>query len=383
MHIHPLTLTRRCLSTLRKNALTGNWTIFAEGRNQRPKQTASTTKTCQADHPNHLDTCPFCTGNEADTPPELLRIEDTSTTTTAATTPPWLLRVIPNAFPAVTPPTPEWQTTWARTGDPSIHKQGNVNEVRDAIGFHEVVVESPEHNKVLATQSVQYVQNIVTAWRTRGQALIHREPALESILYFKNNGPVAGASLIHPHSQIVALPLVPRDMEGRHRAHLDYWQQHGVSVWEASLEEERETREKCPNDHRIIDENEHFISFVPFAAISPYHVYVVPKYSRAAHFEEASDVEMASLAEILSLTLKRQHWLLNEPDYNLILRSAPLRKRGIQQAFDADVFTRWHVVITPRLGAGAMAGFELGSGMFSNGNKPEQDAKDLRSVILE
>ena len=91
---------------------------------------------------------------------------------------------------------------------------------------------------------------------------------------------------------------------------------------------------------------------------------------------------MDALADILSTSLQRQHLLLDEPDYNLILRSAPLRKRGIQSAFDADVFTRWHVVLTPRLGAGAMAGFELGSGMFSNGNKPEQDAMDLRQVVL-
>ena len=367
-------LSKRYASTLRKNVLTGNWTIFASGRSNRPKQTASSKKTCQADHPSHLTTCPFCTGNESKTPPELLRINDTSTGD-------WSLRVIPNAFPAVTTPTPEWQQQWQEQGDSSIKITGKVNEIRDAIGFHEVVVETPKHNNILAEQDTAYMQRIVLAWRTRGRALIKSEPSLESILYFKNNGSVAGASLIHPHSQIVALPLVPRDMEGRHRAHLEYWRDNGKSVWDASLEEELQTRTEHPNDHRIIDENDLFLSFVPFAAISPYHVYVVPKFQKA-HFEETDDLELDALSDILSKTLKRQHVLLDEPDYNLILRSAPLRKRGIQSAFDADVFTRWHVVITPRLGAGAMAGFELGSGMFSNGNRPESDAQDLREVVL-
>jgi len=364
---------RNASSTLRKNVLTGNWTIFAEGRSNRPKQTAGSTKSRQADHPRIVKDCPFCVGNEEKTPPELLKVVDEQGD--------WLLRVIPNAFPAVTTPTSEWQKAWKEYGGDPGRISTLVNESRDAVGFHEVVVETPTHNKILATQSTEYTKRIVSAWRTRGRALVNSEPSLESILYFKNNGSVAGASLIHPHSQIVALPLVPRDMEGRHRAHLDYWQRYGRSVWDASLEEELETREKSPDAHRIVDENDLFLSFVPFAAISPYHVYCVPKFN-GAHFEEASDIQMDALADILSTSLQRQHLLLDEPDYNLILRSAPLRKRGIQSAFDADVFTRWHVVLTPRLGAGAMAGFELGSGMFSNGNKPEQDAMDLRQVVL-
>ena len=250
---------QRSSSTLRRNALTGNWTIFATGRTSRPKQTAGTKKSCQADHPLHVDTCPFCTGNEHKTPPELLRVNDDSRGEE------WSLRVIPNAFPAVSAPSPEWQEEWRRSNEKkksSTSYTGKVNEEREAIGFHEVVVETPVHNLVLAEQDPEYMKRILLAWRTRGRALYDNEPSLQSILYFKNNGSVAGASLIHPHSQIVGLPLVPRDAAGRQRAHLEYYERYGRSVWEASLEEELSQREMFPDHHRIVDQNEHFIAFV-------------------------------------------------------------------------------------------------------------------------
>ena len=248
---------QRSSSTLRRNALTGNWTIFATGRTSRPKQTASTKKSSQADHPPHVDTCPFCTGKEHKTPPELLRVNDSKGE--------WSLRVIPNAFPAVSAPSPEWQEEWRRSNEKkksSTSYTGKVNEEREAIGFHEVVVETPVHNLVLAEQDPEYMKRILLAWRTRGRALYDNEPSLQSILYFKNNGSVAGASLIHPHSQIVGLPLVPRDAAGRQRAHLEYYERYGRSVWETSLEEELTQREMFPDHHRIVDQNEHFIAFV-------------------------------------------------------------------------------------------------------------------------
>ena len=361
-------------STLRKNALTGNWTIFASGRSNRPKQTASSVKSCQADHPDHVESCPFCQGNEMKTPPELLRISGSEDHD-------WKLRVIPNAFPAVQPPSQTWKDLWE--ANPTSHRFNSaINQERDAIGFHEVVVETPIHNLVLATQPKSYVKRILHAWRERGRKLCESEPSLESILYFKNNGSVAGASLVHPHSQIVGLPLVGRDATIRRESNLSYYENHGRSVWDVAIEEELKMRDENPLHHRIVDENQLFISFVPFAAISPFHVYIASKFD-GAHFEEASDAHIDQLAEILSLALKRQHVVLGEPDYNLILRTSPLRGRSTQSAYDADRFTRWHLVLTPRLGAGAMAGFELGSGMFSNSNQPEQDAHDLRTANIE
>lgn len=292
---------------------------------------------------------------------------------------PWSLRVVRNAFPAVAIPERSQLI-------PSIAQQqsllGKANVEMEAVGFHEVVIESPQHNACTALQPATSITNILTAWRARGRALRDSDSALQHILYFKNNGTVAGASLVHPHSQIVGLPIVARDAQARQQANLDWFEQYGKSVFAQQVEEEMQARDLALTSggmHRVVEQNDHFISFVPFAAISPFHLYIVP-LENTAHFEEASDEIIESCGQILSRSLRRHHYALDEPDWNMVLRSAPLRGRHNQRALDADHFFRWHLVITPRLSAGAMAGFELGSGMFSNGNAPEEDAAILRQV---
>ena len=122
---------------------------------------------------------------------------------------------------------------------------------------------------------------------------------------------------------------------------------------------------------------------MPFAAVSPFHLSIVPIADGTAHFEDADDSMLALCGDILSRCLRRQHYALGEPNWNMVLRSAPLQGRFTQRAFDANHFSRWHIALTPRLSAGAMAGFEIGSGMFTNGNYPESDAAILRDVDEE
>jgi UDPglucose--hexose-1-phosphate uridylyltransferase len=129
------------------------------------------------------------------------------------------------------------------------------------------------------------------------------------------------------------------------------------------------------------------VAFAPFASAAPFTVMVVTLPSEvsagAAHFERADEAQLRSFARILARTLRRLHRALDEPDYNLVLRSAPLIGRGKQAALNAPAYFRWHAIITPRLGAGAMAGFEFGSGIHSNGNWPEDDAALLRAADPE
>jgi UDPglucose--hexose-1-phosphate uridylyltransferase len=169
-----------------------------------------------------------------------------------------------------------------------------------ATGFHEVVIESPQHNAVTALQPPAAIKRILYAWRTRGRALQDQQSSLQHILYFKNNGSVAGASLVHPHSQIVGLPIVPREPQIKHAANLEWFTSTGVSVFQRQVEEEmaaRDAHEAALSSsssssslvgHRIVEQNDAFIAYVPFAAISPFHLYIVP-LSDSAHFEEASD----------------------------------------------------------------------------------------------
>ena len=372
------------MSTLRKNSITGNIVIFASGRRGRPRQTTDTRSVVKsADHPSHVPECPFCSGNESKTPPTLFEIlrtpEEMGSEADVESAPspphaPWSLRVVQNAFPAVALP------DGSGLGE-SITKQqtsGRANVEMDAVGFHEVVIESPKHNDCIALQSSKKITDILRAWRARGQALRDSEKSLQHILYFKNNGTVAGASLVHPHSQIVGLPIVARDAAVRQQANFKWFTEHKKSVFQQVVDEEMALRDTS-SVHRIVEQNDHFISFVPFAAISPFHLYIMP-LANVAHFEEASDQMIEACGQILSRSLRRHHYTLDEPDWNMVLRSAPLRGRHNQKALDADHFYRWHIVVTPRLSAGAMAGFELGSGMFSNGNAPEEDAAMLRGV---
>eukprot|EP00471_Norrisiella_sphaerica_P009886 CAMPEP_0184502750 /NCGR_PEP_ID=MMETSP0113_2-20130426/51144_1 /TAXON_ID=91329 /ORGANISM="Norrisiella sphaerica, Strain BC52" /LENGTH=185 /DNA_ID=CAMNT_0026892067 /DNA_START=206 /DNA_END=763 /DNA_ORIENTATION=- len=131
---------------------------------------------------------------------------------------------------------------------------------------------------------------------------------------------------------------------------------------------------------RLVDVTESFAAFVPFAAISPFYLRIVPRFESAHFHTGLTDELVPQLAMILRRCLQRLHVALDEPDFNLVVRSAPLPDRGTQRAFNSEATFRWHVTIFPRLGAGAMAGFEFGSGIFSNANLPEDDAATLRAV---
>eukprot|EP00041_Stephanoeca_diplocostata_P029511 m.873139 g.873139 ORF g.873139 m.873139 type:complete len:269 (+) comp23572_c1_seq25:776-1582(+) len=249
----------------------------------------------------------------------------------------------------------------------------------DAIGHHEVVIDSPLHN----TYAWEHggTGRMLRAWRDRGLDMHTTDNSLQHILYFKNSGGSAGASLLHPHSQIVGLPIVSLEAQERHANNLAFYRRHHKSVFDVLLDEELTLQQQKDSQHRIIASNSRYVSLVPFAASTPFTVWILPLASHCAHFEESSDEDILACAKILDDALHRLHIKLNEPDYNLVLHTAPLRTGTAQRAFHADAYSRWHIAITPRLGPGAFAGFELGSGIYSNGNLPEFDAADLRAAM--
>eukprot|EP00505_MAST-04D_sp_SCG-Rhode-Island_P005541 Stramenopile-MAST_4_protein_5541 len=157
---------------------------------------------------------------------------------------------------------------------------------------------------------------------------------------------------------------------------MNYFLRKGRSVFDRVIEEELSAGE------RIIERNEEFISFVPFAATSPFNVWIMPLKSRA-NFLAAGTRELDLYAEILSSSLNKLDRVLSEPDMNILLKSAPLHGRHNQAAFNADCYFRWYTTITPRLGAGAMAGFELGSGIFSNEDCQDVDEGGSATFPLE
>ncbi len=402
-------LVRRVLSSsgkgkwtagqLRHNACTGDWVCYATDRTSRPMQTQQlrvTQKTSEG--VPHDPNCPFCLGNEALTGASLLEMGGGVDRDSQFN--PWSLRIVKNKYPALSMPPDDDRTQVVI--DPSALQQKNdlvLDNFADAIGSHEVVIETPHHNVVLALDDVERVERLVRAWRDRGRQLIGgdwegggedgsararspRSQMWRHLLYFKNQGSGGGASIMHPHSQLVALPIVPENVERAQDYALRWYNEHGVGVWRAMVEEELELQATSPESHRIVDSNDDFIALVPFAALSPYSMWILPRFD-AAHYEATSDEHLSSFASLLHRCLRRIHFGLGEPDFNLIIRSAPVANRGRQRAYNASTFYRWHASLFPRMGAGAMAGFEFASGIFSNSHIPEADARSLREVDVD
>lgn len=333
----------------------------ASNRRMRPRQVASHPQRPRLSNlPQHVADCPFCKGNESRTPKATLEYVDKQTGD-------WTLRVVPNAFPAVSSPKPQVHTPAARSVSSAkaesptsiasvmstsvIHEIGNglmyANEV-DAVGYHEVVIESPIHNTYAWKHGG--TMQMLRAWRDRGREMHAMDSSLQHVLYFKNNGGTAGASLLHPHSQIVGLPIVSFEAQERQENNLKFYQHHHKSVFDVMLDDELKLRQQCHTAHRIVASNTRFLSLVPFAASAPFTMWILPLASKCAHFEETSDNDITACANILDDALHRLHLKLNEPDYNLVLHTAPLRNASAQQAFHADAYFRWHIAITLRLG---------------------------------
>ena len=362
-------------SILRFDVMTETWVVFSSGRRNRPQQTDSVlSKIRLSELPRIVADCPFCAGNEHMTPNVLLAKNGT--------------RVVTNKYPAVRPLKPEDKHHHHMTF--LINDGVLLNNQVPAVGFHEVVIESPVHNEHIATSTNHdMARNLMTMFRDRG--LEHRKyDDIEHTVFFKNHGSTAGASLVHPHSQIVSTPVVPVEAQRLQTLALEYFKRHRYNLYERVIEEELAVYDSSERGgSRLVDMTENFIALVPYASAGPYVINILPRF-RASGLESEDGVDSSDFitltndlidecALIVKSCLSRLHVLL-EPDFNLVVQTAPVPKRGSQAALCSSSFFRWHIRITPRLGAGQMAGFELGSGFFSNSNMPEDDADELRSV---
>jgi UDPglucose--hexose-1-phosphate uridylyltransferase len=226
-----------------------------------------------------------------------------------------------------------------------------------------VVVEHPDHNTCMSLMSRPEVEDILKTYRQRSLA-IQKIKDIRSVIIFKNHGPAAGSSQQHPHSQIVATPVVSCAIRNRIEGASKYFDVIGRCMICGMLEHElREGK-------RIVLETEHFVSFVPYASPAPFVMHVVPR-AHSASFEDISDAEIGDMAGILQSTLAKLYRGLDNPDFNFTIRSSPVQEKWNEAA-------HWHLSIIPRLTQ--PAGFELGSGMFINVTIPEESAAFLRQV---
>ncbi|HWQ14698.1 MAG TPA: galactose-1-phosphate uridylyltransferase [Roseiflexaceae bacterium] len=327
---------------IRQNLATREWVIIATERAKRPEQFALPHREHTA-IPPYDDRCPFCPGNE-ELDLERLRLPAEG---------PWQQRVVRNRYPAL-----QEDSDGERQLD-GIHRS------IPGVGYHEVVVESRLHNTNPALETVDEVEGTLRAFQLRSWAYGEDE-RVEQVICFKNHGPTAGTSLLHPHAQIIALPVVPYTVRARAAEARRYFDDHGECVICRMRTDEEASGE------RLVAETQHFSAFVPYAAFSPFHLWIVPR-RHAASFGGTTPEELRDLAALLRDILRRIYFALNDPDYNYVIRTAP-------QCEHTARHLHWYLPIIPRVSHSA--GFELGSGMFINTALPEESARFLREFRI-
>lgn len=326
------------MSEFRQNMATGEWVIIAPERAKRPVDYHP--KSPRQRPAPHSASCPFCLGNEHMCQAAVYEIDGAHQ---------WSLRVVPNIYAAVNrkvPPVREKHGLYLRTA---------------GYGAAEVLIESPDHSTDIAYMPVPQIEEIIKAYRFRFNELSD-DPHIAIVNIFKNHGAGAGASLEHPHSQIIATMVAPP-----HVTDQIYYAKRAFNTWGRCvycdiLEEELRTKE------RLVIETSHFVVLCPFASKYPYELRILPR-RHSSIFGSITAEEERDFAIVLQQTLRKLSLLLDNPDYNYYIRSVSSSDGQVQ-------YYHWHLAITPRLSQ--QAGFELGTRIYINTSSPEDCATQLR-----
>jgi UDPglucose--hexose-1-phosphate uridylyltransferase len=335
---------------LRRNPITKEWVIIATERQRRPSD-FSHARATGPERPSFDARCPFCPGNEEMTPPEVLAYRDTGGPPNSSG---WWVRVVPNLYPAL-----------RIEGD--LGRRGfGIYDYMNGIGAHEVIIETPLHNKCISQIGPHQALEVIWACRERYLDLMN-DKRFKYVLVFRNHGPEAGTSLEHPHSQLVALPFVPMGIRLEIEGSKAYFQNHDRCIHCDAVSVE------LGYQKRVVAENDRFLAFEPYASKFPFETAVVPK-THNARFEHEDREGFAAFMAITQDVLSRLRVCLNDPPYNFTIHTSPF-------SGDQDDWYHWHLHILPRLTIAA--GFEMGAGLYINVTAPEEAAEFLRAVDLE
>ncbi|MBX7244055.1 MAG: galactose-1-phosphate uridylyltransferase [Candidatus Sumerlaeaceae bacterium] len=331
---------------LRKDPVTGRWVIIATERAKRPSQYG------KIEEEKKGGFCPFCPGNEKTTPPEVLSYRPTNTLKDQEG---WWLRVVPNKFPALLQ-----EGSLKRSAD-------GMYDMMTGYGAHEVLIESPNHEHTYGDLPEEQIQEIIWALRDRVVEL-RKETRMRYIMIFKNHGREAGASLEHPHTQVIALPIVPKRVQEELSGSSKYYEYKERCVFCDMIQQEQE------DGTRIVMETDNFLSYMPFASRFPFETCIIPK-EHSCFFNDIQKNQVVELAAIMKRTFGLIKQALSDPHYNFVIHTTPFDETG------NSPYYHWHIEIMPKLTK--VAGFEWGTGFYINPTPPEVATKYLLDVAAK
>lgn len=328
---------------LRKDPVLGRWIIISKERKKRP-----------TDFPVEVNSsiggfCPLCPGHESFTPAEVLAFSEAGRQPNGSG---WQLRVVPNKYPAL-------------IIEGELGKEGlGLYDRMNGIGAHEVIIETPRHEHNFADFTIEEMARVFTAYKERIIDL-EKDQRFRYVMVFKNHGRAAGASLEHSHSQLIALPILPRMIVSELDGALSHFKYKERCIFCDIIRQEMQIKE------RVVCENDGFICIMPFAPRTPFEMWILPK-RHSSSFYCQNERDLHSLAAIFSDALQRLTRCIPDVPYNYVLHTDPLRSGGLE-------YYHWHFEIVPKLTS--IAGFEWGSGFYINPLPPEEAAHFLRQAL--
>lgn len=327
---------------LRKDPIVGRWVIIAKSRARRPHDFDSTPQRRQGRF------CPFCEGNEDQTPGEIIAYRNPGT---QRNRPGWRVRVVPNKFPAL-----EIEGDLTKRGE-------GIYDMMRGVGAHEVIIESPRHIVSSCELSESELREVFWVYRDRLVDL-KRDPRLLYGMIFKNVGAAAGASLEHTHSQLIVTPIVPINVREEMTGSMDFYDYRGRCVYCDMIQQELAT------EKRLVLDTPGFVAFCPFASRFPFETWVLPKV-HSSHYENIQKNGVDELSGVIRQVIAKIEAALDQPAYNYIIHTAPFDTQELRHY-------HWHIEIMPSLTRAA--GFEWGTGFYINPVMPEEAAAFLRDV---
>ena len=348
------------MGELRFDPIRNRWVIISTERARRPSDYTIAGVGAHTDGES-LAACPFCEGSEEKTPPEIFALRSQGT---KPNSPGWSVRVVPNKFPAL------------QIEDDAIRYGTGIFDVVSGAGAHEVIIETPDHNKGLCDLDTDWITDVLFAYRHRIRDLFG-DYRLRYVLIFKNHKAEAGASLTHTHSQLIATPMVPPVVKQELTAcRENYRAKERCLICDL-------IKQEIDFGVRIIYETRNYIIWSPFASSFPFETWILPKH-HLHDYSMLGDNDLRELAPILKLLLNSIKRLLNDPPYNFVLHTSPPRfkRPGQPQHWDSiESDFHWHIELIPRLTI--IAGFEWGAGFFINPTPPEAAADYMRQDITK